>query len=159
MAEFATNSWTLARDPFGHLVFTDADGTRHEGVVPVRAFPISAPREGISLVGREGHELVWIDRLDQIDATLRALIESELATREFVPVIEALVEVSSFATPSTWTVRTDRGESRFVLRGEEDIRQLGAGALLIADNHGIQFLVKDIAALDRHSRKLLDRFL
>jgi hypothetical protein len=31
--------------------------------------------------------------------------------------------------------------------------------LLIADTHGIQFLVRDIQALDRASRKILDRFL
>jgi hypothetical protein len=46
-----------------------------------------------------------------------------------------------------------------VLRGEEFIRRLGAHSLLIADSHGIQFLVRDIAALDRGSRRLLDRFL
>ncbi|HYF59096.1 MAG TPA: DUF1854 domain-containing protein, partial [Burkholderiaceae bacterium] len=29
----------------------------------------------------------------------------------------------------------------------------------IADRHGVQYLVRDVSALDRHSRKLLDRFL
>ena len=28
-----------------------------------------------------------------------------------------------------------------------------------ADAHGIQFLVRDLTSLDKHSRKLLDRFL
>ena len=152
-------SWRLARDAFGHLLITAGDGERHEGIVPVRAFPLSAPRDGVSLVSRDGHELAWIDRLDDVDAASQVLIEGELATREFVPVIEALIGVSSFATPSTWTVRTDRGECHFVLRGEEDIRQLADGALLIADNHGIQYLVRDLATLDKHSRRLLDRFL
>jgi hypothetical protein len=31
--------------------------------------------------------------------------------------------------------------------------------LLIADRHGIQFLVRDLSALDHTSRRLLDRFL
>ncbi len=31
--------------------------------------------------------------------------------------------------------------------------------LLIADSHGIFYLVRNIQALDKHSRKLLDRFL
>jgi len=30
---------------------------------------------------------------------------------------------------------------------------------VIADNHGIQYLVQDRTVLDRHSKKLLDRFL
>ena len=33
------------------------------------------------------------------------------------------------------------------------------GALLIADSHGIQFLVRDHLALNASSRKILDRFL
>jgi hypothetical protein len=92
-------------------------------------------------------------------AQARKALDEALASREFMPEIERLVRVSSFATPSTWTVQTNRGEASFVLKGEEDIRRLPGGILLIADAHGIQFLVRDVMALDRHSRKLLDRFL
>ncbi|MEI7444627.1 MAG: DUF1854 domain-containing protein [Burkholderiales bacterium] len=154
MAEFA-----LSRDPFGRLVLHDAQGAEHVGVVPVRAFPIGAPDEGLSLVSADGHELAWIDRLADLDAARRALVEADLAAREFVPEIRAIRAVSSFATPSTWTVETDRGPTSLVLKGEEDIRRLGRTSLLIADRNGIQFLVRDIAGLDRASRKLLDRFL
>ena len=45
----------LRRDAFGHLVLTDAAGREHVGVVAVRAFPIGAPDEGISLVDGDGH--------------------------------------------------------------------------------------------------------
>ncbi len=37
--------------------------------------------------------------------------------------------------------------------------QLADGKLLITSSHGLQFLVPDRFALDRHSRKLLERFL
>jgi hypothetical protein len=154
MAEFS-----LSRDPFGRLVLRDAAGVEHVGVVPVRAFPIGAPDEGLSLVSADGHELAWIERLGALDAARRALVEEDLASREFVPEIRAIRAVSSFATPSTWTVETDRGPTDLVLKGEEDIRRLGRTSLLIADRHGIQFLVRDIGALDRASRRLLDRFL
>ncbi|HRE18290.1 MAG TPA: DUF1854 domain-containing protein [Rhodocyclaceae bacterium] len=151
--------FTLARNAFGRLVLTLPDGTQHEGVVPVRAFPIAAPDEGISLVGSDGHELAWINRLTELDAERKAFVEAELAQREFMPLVSRLIAVSTFATPSQWTVATDRGETTFTLKGEEDIRRLPNNALLIADNHGIQYLVKDRTALDRHSKKLLDRFL
>ncbi len=36
---------------------------------------------------------------------------------------------------------------------------MGGGVMLIADAHGVQFMIRDVSALDRHSRKLLDRFL
>lgn len=152
-------SWQIERNAFGRLVLTDAAGERHENVVPVRAFPIAAPEEGISLVSQDGHELVWLDRLTDAPEAARALIEAELGRREFVPELRRLIKVSSFATPSTWTVQTDRGETSFVLRGEEDIRRLSGNTLMIADTHGIQYLIRDLLALDHHSRRLLDRFL
>lgn len=151
-------NFTLARDAYGKLVYTGADGIAHI-VTPVRAFPIAAPDRGISLLDAEGHELIWLDSLDGLADDMRLLIEQELASREFMPEIRRIASVSSFATPSTWQVETDRGETALVLKGEEDIRRLGSGMLLIADSHGIQFLIRDLRALDRGSRKLLDRFL
>jgi hypothetical protein len=151
--------FALERNSFGRLVLTLPSGQTHTGVVPVRAFPIAAPNEGLSIVGTEGHELLWIDRIDSLPPATRALIDEELATREFVPTIRKIKSVSTFATPSTWEVDTDRGDTRFVLKGEEDIRRLEAGRLLIASSHGIQFLVPDRFALDRHSKRLLERFL
>lgn len=150
----------LERNPHGRLVATLPDGTVHEGVTPVRAFPIAAPAEGLSLVGSDGHELLWIARLDQVPQPARQLIEDELDVREFVPTIEKIVAVSSFSTPSTWDVETDRGPARLVLKAEEDIRRLGGRThLLIAGGDGVQFRVRDTTALDRHSRRLLERFL
>ncbi|MEI7465433.1 MAG: DUF1854 domain-containing protein [Burkholderiales bacterium] len=149
----------LERDAHGRLVLTTADGTRHQGVVPVRAFPIAAPNEGLSLVDGDGREVAWVDALDKLPSPLRALITEELLSREFNPVIRRIVSVSTFSTPSIWQVDTDRGVTSFVLKGEEDIRRLNDGALWIADSHGIQFIVRDRRALDRRSRRLLGRFL
>ncbi|WP_153110253.1 DUF1854 domain-containing protein [Propionivibrio limicola] len=153
-----TPDYQLQRNPFGKLIFTGSDGEAKEAV-PVRAFPIGAPDEGIALVDPHGHELAWVERLSELPAPLRELIESELASREFMPAIERIVDVSSFATPSTWTVATNRGETKLILKGEEDIRRLPGPALLIADNNGIQYLIRDRYGLDTHSRKILDRFL
>lgn len=149
----------IERDAFGQLVLTDAEGERHEGIVPVRAFPLSAPEHGVSLVGSDGREVVWLERLDALPAEARALLAEELAVRDFAPTLLKLHKVSSFGVPSTWTVRTDRGETRFVLKAEEDIRRLEGGALLIASAHGVQFRIPDVKALDRASRRLLERFL
>ena len=154
-----TPEYQLHRNAFGRLVFTGADGEPQEGVVPVRAFPIAAPDDGIALVDPHGHELAWIDRLEDLPEAMRALVAAELAGREFMPVIERIVDVSSYATPSTWQLKTNHGETRMVLKGEEDIRRLPENALLISDSHGINFLIRDRAALDAHSRKILDRFL
>jgi hypothetical protein len=111
------------------------------------------------MMSTDGRELVWIPRLDELPATVRALIEAELAGREFMPEIRKIVAVSTYATPSIWTVQTDRGRTDLVLRGEEDIRRLAGNTLLISDSHGIHYLIRDLLALDKPSRKILDRFL
>lgn len=153
------DSLDLTRDAFGRLVLTTADGQRHVGIAPVRAFPIQAPDEGISLMTVDGREAAWIPSLAGLAPDLRSLLEDELHGREFMPVIRAIHSVSSYATPSTWQVATDRGDTSFVLRGEEDIRRIGQDTLLISDSHGIHFLLRDLQGFDRQSRKILDRFL
>ncbi|MBI4695704.1 MAG: DUF1854 domain-containing protein [Gammaproteobacteria bacterium] len=149
----------LTRNELGQLVYTARDGMRHEGVVPVRAFPITAPQSGLAIVSTEGEELVWIEDPEALPQRLRVLLEEELATRDFTPRITCIKEVSSFATPSTWLVETDRGGTTLVLKGEEDIRRLSGAGLLIADKHGIHYLIRDMKALDKKSRRFLDRFL
>ena len=155
----ASTTFTLSRDTFGKLVMTDADGQVFEGVAPVRAFPIQSPDEGISLVLGNGKEVAWIDHVDALPEPTRSLLQEELEGREFMPEIARVKSVSSFATPCTWYVDTDRGETQFVLKGEEDIRRIGAASLLIADNHGIHFLIRDMFNIDKTTRKILDRFL
>jgi hypothetical protein len=103
--------------------------------------------------------LAWIDSLADLPEDLRSRVMQALSEREFLPVIERLESVSSFATPSTWTVLTDRGSARFLLKGEEDIRRLTGTVLLINDADGVQYMIRDLAVMDKHSRKLLDRFL
>jgi hypothetical protein len=154
-----TTTFSLRRDAFGKLVLTDGDGAEFVGVIPVRSFPVQAPTRGISMVRDGGKEVAWIDDLDTLPADVRALVAEELDGREFMPEIQSIKGVSSFATPCTWTVRTDRGDTEFVLKNEEDIRRLGAYSLLVADSHGIHFLIRDMFAIDKGSRKILDRFL
>ncbi len=107
----------------------------------------------------DGREVAWIDQLDDLPADARELVLEELEGREFMPEISNIISVTSFALPCTWKVATDRGETDFVLKGDEDIRRIGKTSLLITDNHGIQFLIRDMYEIDKHSRKILDRFL
>ena len=155
----ATSIFNLTRDSFGGLALTLADGQRFEGVSPVRAFPIQSPDQGISLVLHDGKEVAWIDDMADLPPGVRTLLQDELDGREFMPEIVHIASVSSFATPCTWFVKTDRGTTEFVLKDEGDIRRIGDASLLVADNHGIHFLVRNMFTIDKHSRKILDRFL
>jgi len=154
-----SSSFTLVRNPFGRLVLTTLEGEVVEGVVPVRAFPIQSPEVGISLIHTDGHEVAWVEQLLDLSEPAQSLIREELQGREFMPTILSIDSVTSYSTPCTWRVKTDRGDTSFVLRGDEDIRRVGPTILLVTDSHGIQFLIRDAATLNRDSRKILDRFL
>lgn len=150
----------LRRDAFGQWVFEQPGRAPLAGVQAVGAFPLSAPREAVSIVGPDGHECAFIERLDALDAARRAAVEQALGERDFMPRIERIRAVSTFATPSTWQVDTDRGPAELVLKVEEDIRRLPGGRrLLVTSAHGLVFDVPDTSRLDRHSRRLLERFL
>ncbi|MHB0991520.1 MAG: cyanophycin metabolism-associated DUF1854 family protein [Burkholderiales bacterium] len=149
----------IDRNAYGQLCYKAADDTASIGVIPVRAFPMSAPAAGISLVDLRGREIVWIAHLNDLDERARQLVEAELTRSEFMPEIIAVQAVSSYAMPSRWKIDTDRGETELVLKAEEDIRRLSDTRFLIAGANGIQFLIRDIRMLDKASRKRLDRFL
>ncbi|WP_198971057.1 cyanophycin metabolism-associated DUF1854 family protein [Xylophilus sp. ASV27] len=150
--------FTLACDAFGRLLLTDAAGTT--AVVPVRAFPLGAPDECLSLVGVEdGRERAWIERLELLPPEARALVGQALASRELMPEIQRLVAVSTYATPSLWDVETDRGPARLMLKSEDDLRRLPDNGLLVLSGDGVHFRIRDRFALDRASRRMLDRFL
>ena len=155
----ASTNFQLSRNSFGKLILTTSEGEVHEGVSPVRAFPIQAPDQGISLVLGDGKEVGWIDDIAHLPQQVRVLVQDELEGREFMPEILHVKDVSSYATPCTWFVKTDRGDTEFTLKGEEDIRRIGAASLLVADNHGINFLIRDMYTIDKHTRRILDRFL
>ena len=150
---------SLERNPLGRWVWTDVSGLRHEQVVVVRAYPVTAPDQGVGVMDMEGHELAWFDRLDQVAEPLQARLREAIGEREFLPEIQRLKAVSSLVTPSVWTVQTSRGEARFMLKGEEDIRRLTGKSLIVSDADGVQYLIRDPLALDKPSRKLLDRFM
>ena len=151
--------FSLHHDDWGRLVLTDGEGNEHAGVVAVRAFPLSDPGHGISLCDADGHELAWIESLEQLSPSVRTLVEEALVRRELVPVIERIVRVSAPTEPAEWHVETDRGLARFVLNSEEDVRRLDDRRALILDAHGIRYLIADLDRLDAASQRFLERYL
>jgi hypothetical protein len=155
----ADQTFGLSHDPWGRLVLIDAEGRRFVGVEPVRAFPITHPTRWISLCDPEGHEVLTIESLDALAPAVRQTLEGELALREFIPVIQRIVKVSTEAFPSTWDVATDRGPTRLTIEADDDIRLLGPNRVMITDARRLRYHVPDVRVLDSHSRRLLERFL
>lgn len=159
MSDNTPHRFTLERDAQGRWVYTGADGVAHTGVQAVRAFPISGRDWGFALVSDQGRELQWLDHPDDAPPAAREAVRQALQSREFMPVITRLKAISRATAPCVWHVDTDRGPTELDLKGEEDIRRVTADVLLVADRHGVQFLIRHPAQMDKYSRRLLDRFL
>jgi hypothetical protein len=154
-----SHRFTLSRDEYGRLVLTDAAGVRHVGVEPVRAFPLSDPDRWIALVDAQGHELATIASPTELSDELRRSLEDELARREFLPVIQRIIDVTLGREPTEWTVDTNRGRTKFLIDGADAVRRLDGERCLVVDTHGVRFLIDDRTRLDAFSRRLLEHYL
>lgn len=149
----------LDHDAYGRLVLTQPDGSRHVGVEPVRAFPISDPRGPVSLLDADGRELFAAPRLSDLPEPVRSIIENELAQRHFLPVITEVLGLTGQVEPITCAVVTDHGPAQFRIKAEEDVRRLPGSRVLITDEHGVRYLIPNIDQLDAASRRRLVRYL
>ncbi|MFN6138283.1 MAG: DUF1854 domain-containing protein [Planctomycetota bacterium] len=153
--------WTfkLDRDPWNQLRLTDAKGTRYGEVVVVPMYPVAAPKEWVSILSKEGEELVCLKNLDSLNSSERQLLEEELSFREFVPQILKVHWVSGTQEPCEWDVETNHGRTRFVLNAEEDVRRVTAWTVHFIDANGCRFRVDDIRKLDSRSRGYVEWYV
>ncbi|MBI3836642.1 MAG: DUF1854 domain-containing protein [Planctomycetia bacterium] len=151
--------FALQNDAWGRLVLIDGNGKSHEGVEPVRDFPISDPDHWISICDAQGRELVSVKDLGAISPATREFLERDLARREFVPLIRRVVGVPADTEPTEWEVETDRGPTKFLLNSADDVRRLGPDRALVIDTQGIRYLIEDLRQLDAASRRILERYL
>jgi hypothetical protein len=152
-------NFNLEKDPFGNIRLVLDGGQSYDQVKIIRAFPISDPENGFSIVNQDGHELVWFESFDQLSAENQRIARSSLEQIEFIPVISKITDLNTYALPSIWDIETDRGMTKLKLKTEQDIRRVSAEALLITDANGIQYLIKNRKTLDKFSKKVLDRFM
>ncbi len=149
----------LHHDAFGRLVATLADGVQHVGVTPIRGFPVSDPEFGVSLCNEDGRELLWIANLGELPLAVREIIQAELAQREFMPLLQQVIWISTNNEPCEWEVETDRGRTRFVLKSDEDIRRIDAQRAMVKDSNGVAYLIENMQAMNQVSRRYLERYL
>ena len=144
---------------FGRLVVTLANGQSHSGVVPVRAFPFSAPEQWISLCDESGHEVLCVTDSAELDPKTRDQLAAELARREFIPLILGILRVVQGGVSTQWFVKSDRGDTSFELTSEDNIRRMGSEGALLVDSHGIRYRIASLPQLDARSRRILRQFL
>jgi hypothetical protein len=150
---------TFDRDAWGRLVLKMGNGQTYVGVEPVRCFPLSDPLKAIALLDLEGKEILTLPDLDSLNQDARQTLESELAARDFVPVITRVVSTTNPNPPCQWSVDTDRGKTSFHLESEDDVRKLGPFRVMIADSNGIRYSIPDVRQLDSHTQRIVQRLV
>ena len=117
------------------------------------AFPFSHSREHVVLRDGGGAELGIIERLDDVLQPARALIESQLRRRYFLPRVQSILATSERFGSSVWDVETDRGPRQVTMKlMNESVTEVEPGRYIITDVENNRFEIHDLSLLDELSR-------
>ena len=137
-----------------------------ERIVPIRAFPISAPetfiaiREPDSQMGGRGAEIGMIETLDIFPEEVSRMIRDELEHRYFTPAIQKIHSFREKFGYCYWDVTTTAGRVEFIMNNPgNNIRTLEDGRVFMYDIDGNCFTIENPAALDKHSYKKVEIYL
>ncbi len=159
MTVAASAPFGLSFDAWGRMVLIDAEGVRHVGVEPIRAFPLADPEQFISICDSEGREVVMVRNLSDLPAQVRQTLTEELYRREFMPVIHRIVRVATEAEPAEWVAETDRGPATFLINSADDVRRVSPDRVMVVDMQGVRYLIASVRKLDAHSRRILEHYI
>jgi hypothetical protein len=154
-----TPAFDLVEAQLGKLTLKRAGEEDVTDVRIRRAFPWSAKDEHVSIRSSEGKELVLIERLDALEASLRNRINTWLDRHSFIPRISRINQVDVRFGFQQWDVQTDRGPARFRVQEREDIRFLSDGRFSIKDADGNVYELMSLDQLDTASRKAVESLL
>ena len=150
------------------LSLTEPSGevTFFERVIPVRAFPVTAPTEFIAIrepdsrLHGQGDEIGMILRLSDFPPETVALIEEELGHRYFTPEIKKIHSFHEKFGYCYWEVTTSAGRVEFIMSNpSSNIRTLEDGRVFMYDIDGNCFTIPDFRRLDRASYKKIEIYL
>lgn len=126
----------------------------------VRAFPISAENEYLSVRDSEFKELGIIRNLDAFDKEQSEIIYEELNRRYFAPEIIEVYDVKEEFGRITWNCRTDAGEREFVMRDPaNNLIRRGDGGIVLIDIDGNRYTIKNLYALGKKTMRILEIWL
>ena len=144
----------------GQLELHLADGTVHTEVLVVPAFPISRPNRFVYFRDKEGNELGILIDPRRLDKESREIVLAQADQAYFMPRITRILRVEERMGIAQWEVETDRGWSSFdVVSRSESVWFVGRNRVVIRDADGNRYLIADVTALDRRSRRLADLHL
>ena len=150
----------LFREPPWVLRLTLEGDRSYLRVKVVRAAPLSYPDRYICLLDSRDEEICMLDRLDQVEPAMQAILREELERRYLTSRIDQVKSLRNEFGTSYWEVDTNRGPREFVVQNaSENAQWLGDHRLLLIDVDGNRFEVPDLSALDKRSLALIEQVL
>lgn len=138
------------------VVLTLENGEKISGLEPRHLFPISDPKNYISLLDNNGVEIALIRSLSELDEASADCIEKSLSDYYRVPKITKIISINEKYGTLRWTVETDRGVKKFDIRNRNhDIKVSENGNVRLRDSDDNRYIIEDYRALDSHSKSKL----
>ena len=137
------------------------DGTVLEDLEPRRLFPFSNQSMYVTLLDADEKEVALIRDYEELDKDSRDALEACFAEYYMIPQILRLISSVEKFGSLTWEAETDRGTVTFRIRNRHsDIKHLyGTRRVIVRDANDNRYEIKDVSALDAHSRRLLFSYL
>lgn len=143
-----------------HLDVQIDGGEWIENVVFHRAFPLSKPREFLSLHDKDKKEIGVLTSIDGLDAESERLIVEEIDRRYFTPHISRINSLKQEAGMWRFEVETQRGPSDFFVRNWRDSAyEIVAGRWQITSVDGGRYEILNLEELDDKSQRLIEQLL
>jgi hypothetical protein len=144
---------SISRLPDGQLAANTGGGS-----VPVRVcrcFPWSQAAQYISLRDEKESEVALIEKLSDLDAASRAVVEIALAEAGFVLEIVSIDSAKEVFEIRAWKVQTRQGPRTFQTALDEWPREVSNGGYLVRDIAGDLFHISEPEEMDDRSQKIL----
>lgn len=135
------------------------DGKEYRRVLLSRALPLTQPDKYICITDMEQNELGIIEDISAFSGQQRELIEKELSTRYFCPVITQVQSVKEKMGHFYFEVLIGEYKKTFAVKDvSKSIRQTG-GAIDITDVDGNRYRIEDLSKINTKSRRMIEPYL
>lgn len=155
---------SLRRDQSGVLECELADGQKYAGVTAVLLFPISHPRQFVSLryidsMDKE-QEIGVLENLDLLPREQQALVEESLVRQYHEQIIQRVLKVKQQFGQLFFKVVTQRGVEDFVMPWRQDrAEDWGNNGKVLLDSLNNRYLIPDIDQLTNAEKRAFKTYV
>lgn len=121
------------------------------------AFPYSDPDRFVSIL-HDGEQIGIVRDIGELSEDSQRVLRQALTRRYHIPEVISILDVREGKSAAVWTVQTERGTRKLMVRDRHNFRRVQGGDTIIIDVDGNRFRLRSDRRLDPESQKLLDMY-